>query len=302
MSKVSIIIASRNEISPAEGGMTVLQRMIKDIYDKATGDFEVLVTLDGPEFQTLPNYPNLTVIKNMESIGLKPSLNIMADLAKGKYILKLDSHCMMSYGINEVLQEKMEDNWIVTPRFYNLNSNEWKVDGERFWDYFHLHCPFTDPDQFKFKAAGHWRRRTIERLDIPFDETMQIHGSCWFLTRDYYLNCLGGMSSTGYDTFGMEPPELCLKTWLGPWDGKVMVNKKAWYAHMHKKDPRGKFGWPLSRERIYSSYDWTAKYWMGNKWEDRVHDLEWLVEKFWPVPTWPDNWRELWVEWKKENG
>ena len=65
-----------------------------------------------------------------------------------------------------------------------------------------------------------------------------MYGSCWFLTKDYFENCLGGMSSVGYDTFGMEPPELCLKTWLGPWDGKVMVNKHCWYAHMHKGGQR----------------------------------------------------------------
>jgi hypothetical protein len=195
----------------------------------------------------------------------------------------------------------MEDNWIVTPRFYVLNAEEWKWQDERFYDYFFLSCPLTDPRGFRFKAGGHWRSRTLDMLrKFPvLDETMQIHGSGWFVSRDFFLNSLGGMSSIGYDTFGMEPPELCLKTWLGPWGGKVMVNKKTWYSHAHKGAERPR-GYYLSSERIRSSYDWTAKYWMGNKWEQRVHDLEWLVDRFWQVPSWPLNWREMWTEWKEK--
>jgi hypothetical protein len=32
---------------------------------------------------------------------------------------------------------------------------------------------------------------------------------------------------------------------------------------------------------------------LRNAWPERAHNLEWLVEKFWPVPTWPDNWLDL---------
>ena len=33
-------------------------------------------------------------------------------------------------------------------------------------------------------------------------------------------------------------------------------------------------------------------YWMNNKWEKRAHDWEWLLKKFWPVPSWPEDWQE----------
>ena len=100
------------------------------------------------------------------------------------------------------------------------------------------------------------------------------------------------MSSAGYDTFGMEPPELCLKTWLGPWGGQVMVNKKAWYAHMHKGGQRPR-GYELSASRIRASYAWCANYWMRDAWAARAHNLDWLVDRFAPVPGWPNNWRML---------
>ena len=297
MAKVSIIIPSRNEVYQVQPGVTVLQRMVQDIYEKATGEFEVIVAFDGPPYQDLPDYPNLTRMK-LPQQGLKPCVNDAVRIATGKYIYKSDSHCMFGEGFDEILQEKMEDNWIVMPRFYVLDAENWKWQDERFYDYFFLHWPFKNPDAIGFKAGGHWPQRTKERLEShpEMDETMQMHGSGWFLTKDFFENCLGGMSSVGYDTFGMEPPELCLKTWLGPWDGKVMVCKKTWYAHMHKGGQRPR-GYHLSRSRIRNSYDWCANYWMRDSWEDRVHDLSWLVERFWPVRGWPSGWAGVWSQW-----
>src|SRR3990172_2675243 len=294
MSKVSIVIPSRSETYEVAPGVTVLQRMIQDIYEKATGEFEVIVAFDGPPHQRLPDYPNLRRLDLPESIGLKPCVNKMVEMATGKYIYKSDSHCSFGKGFDEILQADMEPNWIVTPRFYVLDAERWQWQDERHYDYFKLCCPLTDPRGFRFQAAGHWPERTKERENGPaIDETMQIHGSGWFLEKRYFQDCLGGMSSVGYDTFGMEPPELCLKTWLGPWGGRVMVNKKTWYAHMHKGGQRPR-GWPLTDERIRKSYSWTANYWMSNSWPERAHDLEWLVERFMPIPTWPNDWRERW--------
>lgn len=300
MSKVSILIPSRNETAEVAPGVTVLQRMVQDIYEKATGDFEVIVAFDGPPYQALPDYPNLIRLEWEQSIGLKPSINAMAKFANGKYLYKSDSHCMFGKGFDEILQENMEDNWLVTPRFYTLDAEKWAWQDDRFNDYWKLECPLTDKRMFRFQAGGYWYEKTRENLNGPsIDETMQIHGSGWFLAKDYFLDCLGGMSSVGYDTFGMEPPELCLKTWLGPWNGKVMVNKNTWYAHMHKgaQHPRG---YPLSKSRIVASYEWCARHWMKDEELGMVRPLSWLVEKFMPIPTWPNDWRERWDAWLAE--
>ena len=29
--------------------------------------------------------------------------------------------------------------------------------------------------------------------------------------------------------------------------------------------------------------------------------IDWFLEKFMPMPTWPDNWRELLKKWREEN-
>ena len=161
MSKVSIIIPSRNEIA-VNDGMNVLQRTVKDIYEKATGDFEVLIGFDGPPYLDFPDYPNLRLIKLPDVIGIKNQINMLAIMAKGQYIYKSDAHCMFGKGFDEILQADMQENWIVMPRFYVLHNTEWRVQDDRHYDYFYLCCPLTDPRGFRFKAGWHWPERTAK--------------------------------------------------------------------------------------------------------------------------------------------
>src|SRR3990172_5473995 len=113
MSKVSIIIPSKVETYEVTPGVSVLQRTIQDIYEKATGDFEVIVGFDGPPYISLPEYENLNILK-LPWQGTKPTINKMAKIARGKYLLKTDAHCMFAEGFDEVLQEDIEYNWVVT--------------------------------------------------------------------------------------------------------------------------------------------------------------------------------------------
>jgi len=301
MSKVSILIAARGEQYKINSGVSVLYRTIQDIYEKATGDFETIVVFDGPPYQDLPEYPNLTVLKN-EWSGTKESINIAARIATGKYLFKIDAHCMLDQGFDEVLQSKIEDNWVVTPRLYILNAEEWKWQDNRFHDYFYLPCPLTDSQGFRFQAGAHWKGRTQERLNITdMDENMKLHGSAWFMSKDFYWNCLNGLNpNDGAGRWNGEDIEISLKTWLGPWGGKLMVNKNTWYAHMHRGGQRPReFG--VSHQETSQSATWSARYWMKNSWKEQTHELGWLIEKFWPVATWPENWRVLWKEWDQNN-
>jgi len=209
MSKVSILIAVRGEQYQVSPGISVLQKTIQDIYEKATGEFEVIVVFDGPPYQSLPDYPNLTVLQQ-EWNGTKESINTAAKVATGKYLFKIDAHCMMAKGFDEVLQYKVEDNWVVTPRFYVLNAEEWKWQDERFYDYFYLPCPLVDPHGFRFQAGCHWKGRTQERLDTPLDENMKLHGSAWFMTKSFYWDCLGGLNPNDG---------------AGPWNGEDKIGR-----------------------------------------------------------------------------
>lgn len=289
MSKVSILIPSRNE--------KYLARTVQDIMEKATGDFEIIVGQNGPTQYKEPYVTDKVIVyPTEEATDLKVMINTLAKIATGKYIFKSDAHCMFGKGFDEILQADMEDNWVVTPRFYVLNAEKWEWQDQRFYDYFYLSCPFTDPKGIRFKAGGHWPQRTQERLETLIDETPQMHGSGWFITKDYF-NELGGFPEEDLMGHAQEPIWLGLKSWLV--GGKLMVNKKTWYAHLHQDSNRRGYG--TSQRHTEQTYKWTAEYWLGNSYDKSKYEFEWFVKKFMPMPTWPTNWEELYSKWKGEN-
>lgn len=283
MSKVSIIIPARAE------KLENVIRTLGSIYDNATGEFEVIVGNDGPpDIDLKYYYPDVKVANFPAVVGIKTNINALASMATGKYIYKSDSHCSFGKGFDEILQADMQEDWIVMPRFYVLNGETWQWQDGRFYDYFYLCCPFNDPKGFRFKAGGHWPERTQANLDRLIDETPQIHGSGWFMTRDHYFE-LGGFPNIDPHGHGQEPIWLALKNWLG--GGKVMVNKKTWYAHMHQQG--NKRGYHMDHAQEVKSYEIAARYWVGNEWCERIHDFDWFVEKFMPMPTWLENWKQI---------
>ena len=287
MSKLSIIIPSCQEKEEN------LDRTIRSILDNATGDYEIIVGLNGEPYTKI--HYDLPVIKFPRNVGIKTNINALVASATGKYIYKTDAHCSFGKGFDEILQADMQDDWIVMPRFYVLDGKTWNWQDDRFYDYFYLSCPFTDPRGFRFKAGGHWSDLTKERLEShpTLDETPQIHGSGWMMTKDRFFE-LGGFPNIDPYGHAQEPAWLALKNWLI--GGKVMVNKKTWYAHMHQ-DGSAK-GYRYTREEERHSYDVAARHFVGDK-GNYLYNFEWFVEKFMPMPTWNSDWKEVLHKWKE---
>ena|SRR3990167_14946 len=310
MSKVSIIIPSRVE------KLENLEKTLKSIYENAMGEFEVILGYNGAPYYNFA-YPNLKEIRFPENIGIKANINALAATATGEYLFKLDAHCSVGKGFDEILKVDFEPDWIVMPRF-KIIKDDWSIqmrDGqEEFYDYFYLSCPFTDPRGFRFKAGGHWKERTKERLPLypimtfdenqgqpevifgsEIDETPQIHGSGWMMTKDRFFE-LGGFPNIDPYGHAQEPAWLALKNWL--MGGKVMINKKTWYAHLHQ-DGSVK-GYRYTREQERHSYDVAARHFVGDK-GNYLHNFEWFVEKFYPMPTWNPDWKEVLHKWQEDN-
>jgi glycosyltransferase involved in cell wall biosynthesis len=294
MDKVSFIIPARAE------RIEYLEKTIKSIEENVRGEYEIIIGYDGPpreEGQYLDNRPNLKAIKFPEVVGIKTNINALAAMATGKYLFKLDAHCSVGEGIDEILKRDIQDDWIVMPRFYILRRETWEWQDDRHYDYFFLCCPFTDSRGFRFKAGGHWPQRTAERENdhsFDIDETPQIHGSGWFMNKDLFFR-LGGFPVTDPYGHAQEPLWLALKNWL--MGGKVMVNKRTWHAHLHQ-ETRDK-GFALGHSNEERTYNLVATYWMNNGLEGRKYDIEWFIDKFMPMPTWPDNWRDLLRAWRE---
>jgi glycosyltransferase involved in cell wall biosynthesis len=294
--RVSVIIPSRDE--------RYLQATIDDVLAKAEGDVEVVVSLDGywPAKVLRPD-KRVTILHQgtvHNNKGMREAINSAVAISTGQYIMKLDEHCLMDQGYDrKLVAEHAEDNWVVIPRRYRLDPETWTVPKDPYRrppiDYMYMAYPYERTNDWRCGLHGEeWRQRYHDRKDIPIDETMAWQGSCYFISRNWWDH-LGPLDSKNYGWFTHEPQEIGNKTWLG--GGALMVNKNTWYAHWHKGNKGRGYNfsnhqYAMHKEENERGRRFCIDYWVNNRWEDRVHDWEWLIEKFWPIPGWKETWRD----------
>lgn len=289
MPKVSVIIPSRNE--------KFLDNTINDLLSNCTGDFEIFVILDG--YWTPPiDDPRVHYIHPGTAMGMRAGINAGAALAKGDYLLKIDAHCMVGKGFDEILASECEHNWVVIPQRRRLDADNWCEQdvGKPHVDYEYL-CPPDNPADWG-GASMHgriWTQRILERRDGPqyeIDDNMSFQGSCWFMPREYFHQ-LGLMDEERWGSFWQEAQEIGLRSWLT--GGKVMTNKKTHYCHLHKGKKHGR-GYQMNSSWLTQATKQSGRFFAGEKmWPEQKRPLSWLIEHFWPVPQWTE---ELLVELK----
>jgi glycosyltransferase involved in cell wall biosynthesis len=278
---ISVIIPSRNE--------RFLPQTVRDLLKNGT-DIEIITVLDGYWEHDLPyDDKRLKVIHRGKAMGMRDAINSAAAIAQGEYLMKCDAHCMFGEGFDSILAADCADNWVVIPRRYSLDAEKWERAPKEPIDSMHYFWPYAHPDDLGLHGRP-WMQRGRKRKDVLIDEDVTFQGSCWFMHRDHFKR-IGGLSEVGYETFMGEPQEIGFKTQLGQWEGKVIRNKKTWYAHLHKGKTYGRMYSFSQSERVRGNAH-SFDFWWRNRWTERKHDLEWLIEKFWPHPGWPENWRE----------
>jgi len=120
---------------------------------------------------------------------------------------------------------------------------------------------------------------------VLIDENLSFQGSGWFMKKEYF-NFLELMDQEGYGKFWNEAQEIGLKAWLS--GGRVLVNKSTWYAHLHKGKKYGR-GYRMEEGWLQQGRKKTNEWLIfGKAWHKQTLPLEWLIEKFKPVPTWHD--------------
>jgi glycosyltransferase involved in cell wall biosynthesis len=271
MSKVSVIIPSRDE--------AWLTKTIDDLLIKAGGEIEIIAIVDGPTSYKLHEpHPQLKLVQFDSPMGMRHGINTGANLATGKYLMKLDSHCTMTENFDLILQKDCDEDWVVISRRGEL-SPEWIIDDPTVADYFYMSSPWTSPSGY-FRMSR-WITRDRQRKDFLLDETLTFSGSNWFMTKDHFFNRIRMMDEERFGQWSGEPEEISCKTWLG--GGKVMLNKEVTHNHLRK-------------EKIGRPYDiaWATaliglregtRYWSSNEWPHRIHDFDWLIDRFWPLPS-----------------
>jgi len=291
---LSIIIPSRTE--------KWLNRTIQDVLDKATGEIEIFPILDGygdtpyePIKDPRVKYISLPDNGQMQK---RQGVNVGVSIAKGEYVMSLDAHCCVAKGFDEVLTRDCTDNMIMVPRRYRIDIETWdktKNDPRIPIDYEYFMWQKLIPgfhDGAKKLKSGRfggykWDERTKARWDIPIDDILTFQGSCWIMKKDWFKKC-GFMKVDGYTGWGQEAEELSFTTWQN--GGRCVVNKNTNYSHLHKGKTHGRmYEWNL--DQIRDSYNYSFEYWVNQNKEFFIS----LVEKFWKIPNFPENWKEkLW--------
>ena len=295
---LSILIPARNEM--------FLAKTVENILQNIRGKSEVIVVLDGAWANPgITGAPNLTIVYHNTSIGQRAATNEAARLSSAKYLMKIDAHCVVDEGFDVKLMADMKDNWTVVPSMYNLHAFDWLCpEGHRIYQGPTpdkcLQCgkPMVRDIIFQprwsrksnfyrfdknlhFQYFGEFGNRPEGQPDIA--PSMSLQGSCFMLTRERYWAL--DICDEKHGSWGQQGVEVACKTWLS--GGEVMVNKKTWYAHMFRTQG-GDFGfpYPLSGTDIDKARKYSRELFVEGKWSGAIHPLEWLLEKFRPVPDW----------------
>jgi len=286
VAKLSVVIPSRNE--------PYLNRTIDDIFANARGEIEVVVALDGywPDQwkEMTARYPNLHSVHSGEAIGMRAGINraVASAASRGaRYVMKLDAHCALSEGFDVTLLSEIESNWVVIPRRGRLDPEKWCATETHKPDIDYHYLSFPDnPSDFGGKELNGkvWNQRAVERKDILLDDECSSQGSCWLMATNYFYQ-LELMDEANYSRFWAEAQEIMLKCWLS--GGKCVVNKKATYLHWHKgKTGRG---YRLPESWLQQGASFTRRWLTDSAWTKQTKPLRWLIEKFSPMPTWPND-------------
>jgi len=299
---LSIIIPARNE--------EFLQNTIDNILKNIRGDTDIYAILDGywPD-KSIPQHDRVNIVHHDLPIGQRAATNEGVKLCNSKFIMKCDAHCAFDEGFDVKLMADCEYDWTIIPTMYNLHAFDWKCMqcGKRTYQGPKpTECPDCD-NTTDFRKKIVWKPKTNPRSEFYYFDTdlkfaywrafkkrpeaqgnlaptMSNIGACYFMHRQRWLD-IDGLDE-GHGFWGQMGTEISCKTWLS--GGQQFTNKKTWFAHMFRTGHGFGFPYKLSGKDVKKARKYSQDMWRNNKWPKAVHDLNWLIEKFKPIPGWHD--------------
>lgn len=302
MYDLSICIPARNE--------QWLSATIDNILENKRGKTEILVGLDGQWADPpIVDHPDVRILYVPESIGQRGMQNRLVRMSRAKYVAKTDAHVAFSEGFDvELINtfKELGDDITVAPLMKNLHAFDWKCMkcGKRTYQGpLPTSCEdcdnttnFTQRQVFKprdrtpnstsyrfdnmlhFQYFGEWKEKQIG----DYVESMSLQGSFFMCTRENYWK--KELCDETWGSWGQQGSEVAIKTWLS--GGRVIINKKCWYAHLFRTQSGFSFPYSQSGSGQQRARDICNDIFKNNKWPKQTRNLDWLVEKFWPVPGW----------------
>ena len=301
---LSILIPSRNEM--------FLSRTILDILEHREGKTEIIAGLDGAWAEPgIADHPDVTLVYYPKSLGQRAMTNQLCKLSRAKYVAKVDAHTAYDQGFDVKLMKAMEghDDWTVVPIMRNLHAFDWVCpDGHRRYQGPSGVCkdcgketerdvvwiPKQSPQSksYRFDETLHFQyfgeyckrpeyKKELEETGIT--STMSLQGSFFMMTRKKYWEL--NICDEKHGSWGQQGVEVACKTWLSGGDVKVVHD--TWYAHMFRTQGGDfSFPYPMSGSDVDKARKYSRELWFKNKWPLAKHSLQWLIDKFSPVPGW----------------
>lgn len=297
MTELSILIPARNEM--------FLGNTVADILAHIEADTEVIAVCDGNwPVEPIPDDDRFSLITHFESIGQRAATNEAARYSKGKWIMKCDAHCSFAPGFDRILLEDVRPDMTIVPLMRNLHAFDWvcKNGHRRYQDKGEGPCLVCgEPTKremvwvaknnpqctaYRFDRELHFQywREYQKKQSGDLVESMSLQGSCFMLSREKYFEL--NICDEGHGSWGQQGTEVACKTWLS--GGRVIVDKRTWYAHMFRTKGAAGFGFPYPNPGISKAREYSKDLWLNDKWEKAIHPLSWLIDKFSPVPDWKD--------------
>lgn len=303
MYDLSVLIPSRNE--------EFLGKTIEDINANKRGNTEVIVLLDGElPVHPIPDHPDVTLVLRSKSIGQRAAINECAKLSQAKWVMKADAHCSFAEGFDVELMSACEPNWTVIPRQYNLHAFDWLCTscGNRTYQgpqpqvCSKCNKPTIERDiiwkprdgkegrankvteAWRFDHELHFKYHGAWKKEGDLTETMSLLGACFFMERKRFWELEGCDEKTG--SWGQQGTEVACKTWLS--GGKLIVNKRTWFAHLFRTQPGFGFPYPISGNDQEKARARSRSVWLNNAWSRQIYPLSWLIDRFAPLPDWTD--------------
>lgn len=318
--RVSVIIPACNE--------NFIQATIDSLLDGVHGDVEIIPVIDGGPWPASPNDrflhdPHVVVLRNTEQLGMRQSFNAAAEVATGEFLMKCDGHCIFAPGWDAVLKADCDGDWLVVPTRHSIDGEAWKAhprEGQkavrmRHFNYHYLTFPYME-SMYGYGLHGKTFSPNREQRHVPsvntrvnalreqylIDDLMSFQGSCWFTPAASFRR-LGPLDHASY-YFYSESIETGMRQWAS--GGRVVINKKTWYAHYHKGnnnlhtiDGRIGRGFFLNVRRKRDSEAYATDFWMNDRWPNTVLTFEKFIDRFaWLMALlpageqWPTDWQD----------
>jgi glycosyltransferase involved in cell wall biosynthesis len=295
MTNLSVLIPSINE--------RFLCRTVADVLEHSEADTEIVVVVDGPtEYEIPAESGRVRVIELAESIGQRAACNLAARESGAEYVMKADAHCSFGQGFDRIMLEDIEPDMTLVPAMRNLWAFDWVCpNGHRRYQSPSGPCedcgeptmmdvvwraktnPVSTAMRFDQNLHFQYWPEYKRRQHGDLVETMSLLGACWMVSRERYWDL--GFCDEEHGSWGQQGTEVACKTWLS--GGRLICDKRAWFAHLFRT--QGKdfgFPYPLSGQDVQKARDYSKHLWVGKNWPKAIHDLDWLIRKFAPVPGW----------------